>query len=49
MRTPTLRDYGDSTVTVISGSIGRLGGQEWRIVFRWTDAGPEDVEIIDYH
>ena len=20
----------------------------WRIVFRWTDAGPEDVEIIDY-
>ena len=20
-----------------------------RIVFRWTDAGPEDVEIIDYH
>ena len=22
---------------------------QWRIVFRWTDAGPEDVEIIDYH
>ena len=21
----------------------------WRVVFRWTDAGPEDVEIIDYH
>jgi addiction module HigA family antidote len=21
---------------------------QWRIVFRWTDAGPEDVEIIDY-
>src|SRR5882757_8844965 len=20
-----------------------------RVVFRWTDAGPEDVEIIDYH
>src|SRR5664279_6525011 len=20
----------------------------WRVVFRWTDAGPEDVEIIDY-
>ena len=20
-----------------------------RIVFRWTDAGPDDVEIIDYH
>ena len=22
---------------------------QWRIVFRWTDAGPEDVEIRDYH
>jgi proteic killer suppression protein len=22
---------------------------QWRIVFRWSDAGPEDVEIIDYH
>ena len=23
--------------------------QEWRICFRWTDAGAEDVEIVDYH
>jgi proteic killer suppression protein len=22
---------------------------QWRIVFRWTSAGPEDVEIMDYH
>jgi len=22
---------------------------QWRIVFRWTDLGPADVEIIDYH
>jgi toxin HigB-1 len=22
---------------------------QWRIVFRWTDAGPEKVEITDYH
>ena len=22
---------------------------QWRVVFRWTDAGPEDVEIRDYH
>ena len=21
----------------------------WRLVFRWTDSGPEDVEITDYH
>ena len=23
--------------------------QQWRICFRWTGAGPEDVEITDYH
>jgi proteic killer suppression protein len=22
---------------------------QWRVVFRWTNAGPEEVEIIDYH
>ncbi|MGO4384225.1 type II toxin-antitoxin system RelE/ParE family toxin [Specibacter sp. RAF43] len=35
---------------------GRRAGQhsirindQWRICFRWTDAGPEEVEIVDYH
>ena len=35
---------------------GRLSGfhsirvnNRWRIVFRWTDAGPEQVTIVDYH
>ena len=23
--------------------------QRWRICFVWTSAGPEDVEIVDYH
>ncbi len=22
---------------------------QWRIIFQWTDAGPEQVEIVDYH
>ncbi len=22
---------------------------QWRVVFRWTQAGPADVEICDYH
>jgi proteic killer suppression protein len=22
---------------------------QWRICFRWTTAGPEDIEIVDYH
>ena len=26
----------------------RINGQ-WRIVFRWTDAGPVEVAIVDYH
>ena len=23
--------------------------KKWRIIFRWTDKGPEEVEITDYH
>jgi len=22
---------------------------QWRLCFRWTPQGPEDVEIVDYH
>jgi len=22
---------------------------QWRICFTWTDAGPEEVQIVDYH
>jgi proteic killer suppression protein len=35
---------------------GKLAGKhsirindKWRIVFEWTDEGPEQVEIVDYH
>jgi toxin HigB-1 len=23
--------------------------EQWRICFRWTQGGPRDVEIVDYH
>jgi len=23
--------------------------RQWRVCFRWTKEGPEDVEIVDYH
>ena len=23
--------------------------QQWRVCFTWTPAGPENVEIVDYH
>jgi surface antigen len=32
---------------VVLGSI-RIN-QQWRICFVWSEAGPEDVEIVDYH
>ena len=22
---------------------------QWRVIFRWTDSGPADVDIVDYH
>lgn len=22
---------------------------QWRVIFRWTDAGPAEVDIVDYH
>jgi len=35
---------------------GRLAGRhsirvndQWRVVFRWTDSGPTEVDILDYH
>lgn len=32
-----------------AGSYSVRINQQWRICFSWTDAGPEDVEIVDYH
>ena len=23
--------------------------QQWRLIFRWTDGGADDAEIVDYH
>jgi toxin HigB-1 len=22
---------------------------QWRVIFRWTDSGPTEVDIVDYH
>ncbi len=32
-----------------SGQHGTRVNQQWRICFRWTKAGLEDVQIVDYH
>ncbi|WP_338603373.1 type II toxin-antitoxin system RelE/ParE family toxin [Saccharopolyspora sp. SCSIO 74807] len=32
-----------------SGQCSIRINQQWRICFEWTSAGPENVEIVDYH
>ena len=32
-----------------AGSYSIRVNQQWRICFKWSDAGAEDVELIDYH
>lgn len=44
---------GGSRLEALSGD--RLGqysvriNDQWRICFRWTERGPQHVEIVDYH
>jgi toxin HigB-1 len=44
---------GDNRLERLSGD--RAGqhsiriNRQWRVCFRWSDAGPEDVAIVDYH
>jgi toxin HigB-1 len=51
-----LRDLSVPPGNMLEALKGNLKGKysirindQWRIVFGWTEAGPEDVEIIDYH
>jgi proteic killer suppression protein len=32
-----------------AGQYGIRVNAQFRVCFRWTTAGPEDVEIVDYH
>jgi proteic killer suppression protein len=32
-----------------SGQYSIRINDQWRVCFRWTDAGAEDAEIVDYH
>jgi proteic killer suppression protein len=33
----------------LAGKYSIRVNDQWRIVFRWAEAGAEDVEIVDYH
>jgi toxin HigB-1 len=32
-----------------SGSYSIRVNQQWRICFKWSESGAEDVELVDYH
>ncbi len=51
-----LRDLREPPANRLEALKGKLVGRysirindQWRIIFRWTDAGPIEVEIVDYH
>lgn len=51
-----LRDLAGLRSNQLEVLLGDRAGQhsirindQWRICFRWTDEGPEAVEIVDYH
>ncbi|RKQ36846.1 type II toxin-antitoxin system RelE/ParE family toxin [Kocuria tytonis] len=52
----SLRDLRSPPGNRLEALVGSRAGQhtirindQWRICFTWTDAGPEEVEIVDYH
>ena len=52
----TLQDLAVPPVNCLEALRGQGAGwhsirinKQWRIIFRWTDKGPEEVEIVDYH
>ena len=51
-----LRDLKSPPGNRLEALVGNPGGQhsirtndQWRIYFRWSDSGADDVEIVDYH
>ena len=55
-RAEVLRDLRVPPGNRIEALEGRVAGfhsirinDQWRIVFRWTDFGPEQIAIDDYH
>jgi proteic killer suppression protein len=39
----------DRSEGAVAGRYSIRINDQWRIVFRWTSVGPEEVEIRDYH
>ncbi len=55
-QTRTLSDLAVPPGNRLQALRGNLSGfhsirinDQWRVVFRWTDSGPAEVAIVDYH
>ena len=48
-----LRSHPGNRLEALRGDLAGLHSirinDQWRVVFRWADGGPIDVEIVDYH
>lgn len=48
-----LRSPPSNRLKVLKGKLAGLHSirvnDQWRVVFRWTEEGPEDIDVIDYH
>jgi proteic killer suppression protein len=51
-----LRDLASPPGNRLEALKGSLAGlhsirvnDQWRVVFRWSEFGPEDVDVVDYH
>ncbi len=56
MKPSKLRDLRSPPGNRLEALVGDRAGQhsirindQWRICFRWSDGGADDVEIVDYH
>jgi proteic killer suppression protein len=48
-----LRSPPGNRLEALKGNLAELHSirvnDKWRVVFRWTDAGPTEVDVVDYH
>lgn len=52
-RLDDLRSPPGNRLEALKGSLAGLHSirinDRWRVIFRWTDAGPTEVDVVDYH
>ena len=49
LRKLDMLQYAEGLADLASPPGNRRINNQWRIVFRWTESGPAEVDIVDYH